>query len=422
MARAATINFTGSWAEQGTSIRFDMLSLALALALHAPLLFVKVDPKKKSADRPTSRLVAVDLIDPAVPKPVEPPPPVVKEDTGLMAKLKALVKKEPPPPPVEKKVEPQKLTDVPKPIELQAKLNTPEALQPKLESKSGFKTTLDPKLVEDKKLAMNAPAGIAPLSAKKLGVMDDRAAIKNSKGNFQMSQKETLSGIGGDAPGLAGAPAAPTIAIQTGKSGSTEKFSAPATQKTDKGKLGGVPGGSLDSGPKLGLRDSIIARDAAPTAIGGSNRAGGSGMAMPTGTKKDAGRSFQGGASAGALGGAPSGAVVAAPKVAEIPKKKEKKSMFTITGPLKDRTVLQQVIPEYPAWAQAQGIEASVVLEFTVAPNGQVKPSVVVRRTSGYTKLDETAISALRQWRFASLPDGENRDEVGLITFNYSLN
>jgi TonB family protein len=61
-----------------------------------------------------------------------------------------------------------------------------------------------------------------------------------------------------------------------------------------------------------------------------------------------------------------------------------------------------------------------VVLEFTVDPNGYVKDSVVVRRTSGYIKLDESAIRALKQWKFQALPD-LNREEVGQITFNYSL-
>ena len=95
--------------------------------------------------------------------------------------------------------------------------------------------------------------------------------------------------------------------------------------------------------------------------------------------------------------------------------------MFTITGPLKDRGIKKRIIPTYPAWAQAKGIEASVVLQFTVAPNGNVKDNVVVRRTSGYSRLDDSAINALKKWVFVPLSDDSNREEVGLITFNYSL-
>jgi TonB family protein len=47
---------------------------------------------------------------------------------------------------------------------------------------------------------------------------------------------------------------------------------------------------------------------------------------------------------------------------------------------------------------------------------------MVVRRTSGYPKLDESAIKALKQWKFVALTTDENREEVGQITFNYSLN
>ncbi len=145
-----------------------------------------------------------------------------------------------------------------------------------------------------------------------------------------------------------------------------------------------------------------------------------------TGTKRDAGR-FQGTGVAGGVEGGTglgSGSVrSAAPKINEVAvRKKEKQSMFTITGPLKDRKIEKQVIPDYPAWAQSQGIEASVVLEFTVDANGFVKNNVVVRRTSGYPKLDDTAIKALRLWKFVALVGDENREEVGLITFNYSLN
>ncbi len=432
MAKAASIDLGSNWNEQGPSFGLDTLSFVFAIGLHIPLFFIQLNMPKKAIDTHKEKLVSVDLIEQIKPKePEVAPTPVVAAPKGpsLMEKLKALVKKEPPPPapPQIKPVEPPKLVDVPKPLALQPKLDMPEKIQPKLESKSGFQTQADPKLVNEQKLAMNAPIpGIAPMSAKKLGVVDDRNAVKNNKGNFQV-KSDSLKSIGGDGPGLSGG-GAPVIAIQTGSKATTEKFSAPVTQKTDKGRLGAVPTGNLNSGPQLGLRDSIIARDAAPTQINTGGRAGGAAGGIPggTGMKKDAGRSFQAavpqGVSGGAVGGLGNAGVGSAPAISAVPvKKKEKQSMFSITGPLKDRKILKQVPPEYPAWAQAQGISASVVLEFTVEPDGSVKNLVVVRRTSGYPKLDETAIEALRQWKFAPLADGENRSEVGLITFNYSL-
>lgn len=423
------IHFNYSWAEQGTSFKFDASCLIMALLLHVPLYFIKMDAHKKSSDRPTSRLVSVDLIEPEAPKPVVVAPPPVPEKASMFEKLKALVKKEPPPPPppAPEVKQPEKLMDVPKPIELKAKLDNPALAQPKLESKSGFQTKLDPNLVKEQQLAAkNSGGSIAPLSAKKLGTMDDRTTLKNSKGNFQVSQKEQLNSIG-DGPALAGGAPAPTLALRTGNKASTEKFSAPITQKSDKGTLGAVPGSDLNA-PKMGLRDAIIARDAAPTAIGSTGRPGGMPGGVPggTGTKQNAG-SFQGGGATGLGGpaGQPAVGDVATkiPALASVPvKKKEKKSMFVITGPLSNRPIEKQVAPDYPGWAQAQGIEAAVVLEFTVDPMGFVKNSIVVRRTSGYPKLDDTAIEALRKWKFSPLNDGANREEVGMITFNYSLN
>jgi TonB family protein len=312
-------------------------------------------------------------------------------------------------------VEAKKLADVaPKPLELQPKLDLPK-IQPTLENKTGFKPTADAKLLQQQKQLMSAPVpGIAPISALKLGINDNRAAVKNDKGNFKIAQTENLKSIGG---GPALANAGPAIAIRTNRTGTTENFSAPVAQKLDKGRIGAVPTGNLNTGPALGLRDTMIARDAAPSQIGG--RAGGVTGGLPGGTgKKDAGR-FQ--APAAPIG-TPSGIGTSAPLAPTIPRKREKTQMFSITGDLKDRKIEKQVAPEYPAWAQEQGISASVVLEFTVDPSGSVKSTVVVRRTSGYPKLDETAIRALRQWKFVALPDGVNRDEVGTITFNYSLN
>jgi TonB family protein len=420
---AATYNIGSGWNNQRPSIGMDVLSLIFALGLHVPLLFMKFDVNKKTVDRPGERLVSVDLIEPEKPKPaVEelPPPPPAPKENSLMAKLKALVHKEPPPPPPPPKpAVPEKLPEAPKPLALQPKMDLPK-VAPALESKSGFKTNADPNLVKQQQQLANIPVpGIAPLSAKKLGTIENRDAVKTSKGNFQIAQTDNLKGIGG---GPALANSGPAIAIHTGNKATTEHFSAPVPQMSDKGRIGAVPSAGLNTGPALGLRDSIIARDAAPTQIGGSGRAGGVPGGIPggTGSRKDVGH-FQPSDVGG--GGSLNTAAAPAPTLARsIPKKREKPQMFTITGELSDRKILKQVAPEYPAWAQDQGISASVVLEFTVDPSGSVKPGIVVRRTSGYPKLDATAIKALQQWKFVPLPDGTNRDEVGMITFNYSLN
>ena len=110
-----------------------------------------------------------------------------------------------------------------------------------------------------------------------------------------------------------------------------------------------------------------------------------------------------------------------APIVAPIKPVKKKKEMFEIVGPLKDRTVEKRVVPEYPFWAQQQGISATVVLEFTVDRDGKVKEKMTVVRTSGYPKLDQVAIDALMQWKWVPLEPDIYRDEVGQITINFQL-
>jgi hypothetical protein len=217
----ATMPLNMKWSDEGPSIRFDILGLAIALALHTPLFFMKFNAHKKTVDTPRERLVAIDMVGQEIFKKEEapPPPPVAPaaKENSLMEKLKALVHKEPPPPP--KKEEVAKPLDLgPKQIDLKSKMAELPPVTPKIESKSGFKTDMDPKLAEEKKLAMNTggPA-LAPLTASKVGTLTPKSTI-NSKSGFQVSKTESLSSIGGSGPKLADA-SAPAIAIRTGGRG-----------------------------------------------------------------------------------------------------------------------------------------------------------------------------------------------------------
>ncbi|MCB4757442.1 MAG: hypothetical protein LHV69_10510, partial [Elusimicrobia bacterium] len=223
----------------GTSIRMDVLALALAFAVHAPFYFMKFDVRKKAADRATSRLVSIDLIEAEALKAPPPLPPPVAEKS-LMEKLKALIRKEPPPPaPVKKAEPPKELQTGPKEIKLEPKLNEPEKIAPRLQTKSGFKTTVDPTLVQQKQIDLKAGGpGAAPLSEKRLGLVTDRRQTKSDRGQFELSTKETVKAIGEGEGGAKLADAsAPAIAIRTGR-GTVEKFSAPPPSMADKGKLG----------------------------------------------------------------------------------------------------------------------------------------------------------------------------------------
>jgi protein TonB len=93
----------------------------------------------------------------------------------------------------------------------------------------------------------------------------------------------------------------------------------------------------------------------------------------------------------------------------------------TLAGPVANRPLEHQVTPRFPDWAKRQGVEGSVTLTFTVLPDGRVKSSVLVEKTSGYDDFDRRAREALRQWRFAPLPAGSTDEQWGSITLHFRL-
>lgn len=92
-----------------------------------------------------------------------------------------------------------------------------------------------------------------------------------------------------------------------------------------------------------------------------------------------------------------------------------------LEGPAAGREVLHRALPVYPAWAQRQAVEAVVRLRFAVLPDGQVREDVAVERTGGFRDFDESAVAALRGWRFAPLPAGDAAGHWGTITFRFRL-
>jgi len=85
-----------------------------------------------------------------------------------------------------------------------------------------------------------------------------------------------------------------------------------------------------------------------------------------------------------------------------------------IKGPLGGREILRGVVPEYPAWAQEQGIMGKVQVKCWVLPGGEVS-EVEISLTSGWSKLDECASQALMKWRFERIEEEER--QWGIVTF-----
>jgi TonB family protein len=97
----------------------------------------------------------------------------------------------------------------------------------------------------------------------------------------------------------------------------------------------------------------------------------------------------------------------------------QKQTALLITGQLSGRSIMRKTSPQYPRWAEEQGIQAQVYIDFTVRADGSVKDSLIVSRTSGYPELDDLAKEALATFIFAPLSSSE--DQTGTAVFVYKL-
>ena len=81
--------------------------------------------------------------------------------------------------------------------------------------------------------------------------------------------------------------------------------------------------------------------------------------------------------------------------------------------------LIHSVQPVYPPLAKAARIAGTVVLQITVSKDGRVQN---VRRLSGHPILDQSAVDAVRQWRYRPyLLNGEPVEVESIVTINYAL-
>ncbi len=93
---------------------------------------------------------------------------------------------------------------------------------------------------------------------------------------------------------------------------------------------------------------------------------------------------------------------------------------FSITGAIKNRSIVYNVLPKYPDWAQEKNIDGVVSIYFEVLPNGKIiETSMKIEITSGYKKLDDYAISVLKNWLFSEIKNDEIQN--GVISFLFRL-
>jgi protein TonB len=99
-------------------------------------------------------------------------------------------------------------------------------------------------------------------------------------------------------------------------------------------------------------------------------------------------------ASAAASASAAATAAPAAPAAAE-----------PIIGPRSDAAHLSNPAPVYPAISRRLGEQGRVLLDVHILPDGGVG-QIRVRRSSGFARLDQAALTAVRHWRFVPAKRG----------------
>lgn len=92
---------------------------------------------------------------------------------------------------------------------------------------------------------------------------------------------------------------------------------------------------------------------------------------------------------------------------------------FKIFGALQNRPILEKYLPKYPRWAEEQGLECNVSIHFFVLPDGTVKNNLFIEQGSGYSEMDNLAMKALREFKFAPIGGGEEQE--GVIVFYFRL-
>jgi len=78
-----------------------------------------------------------------------------------------------------------------------------------------------------------------------------------------------------------------------------------------------------------------------------------------------------------------------------------------VTAPRFDADYLNNPPPEYPPLSRRRGESGRVLLLVKVTPQG-LPESVLLERSSGYTRLDEAALAAVKRWRFVPARRGKD--------------
>jgi protein TonB len=119
-----------------------------------------------------------------------------------------------------------------------------------------------------------------------------------------------------------------------------------------------------------------------------------------------------GGSMGGVIGGIVSSAPVAVPKVA-TPQK------VRVSQGVSEGLLLHKVTPNYPALAKQARIQGSVVLQATIGKDGSI---LNLRVVSGHPMLTQSALDAVRQWKYKPyMLNGEAVEVETTVQVNFTL-
>jgi TonB family protein len=400
----------------------ETVSWTLAIGIH--ILTLMWNPViLQSHYKPIHDFVTVDMVEQPPPGgQVQPEPP---KKMGLFDTLKDMLMK----PKTEEiaHIAPEPLTN-----------RVAAPIQPLLKDRQmprPIQTAFSPKSQMEDIAAANAPNTIQTQARN--FVMPTAGPSLQSKSFGGIRAKDLPFQVGTD-QSIAGGPGATVIPIAMGNRSAKSALTYGGASLQDAGKKRSgiqVPGlgasGRLSAlgagGPSTIDISGTGGTGNAPTgATHGSvlqDRAGsGSGGGLVSRSLFGGGRGGYG----GGISGIPSAAAeldaqLAAESAGAGRGKSVSKKAFEIAGPLNNRAILHKAIPQYPAWAEEQGIIGSVRIWFTVATGGSVRPNMRVTKTTGYPELDKLAMEALKQWRFAPFETADESSQWGIITFTFSL-
>ncbi len=366
----------------------EILCLAVALLLHAPLLFWRAQPDAGPLGDP---IVGVDfIVEEETPPEVAPPKKEEPESESFFEKVQKMVGLSTKPAPIEKLLqEPAKpeLAGMAPTNAIQVTRKVESILgSEKLTDKSrgGLSGAIDVGNIKTESALSAGGVGVGAIALGGGTIKDKSTAYRVGKGDLPFALKTARGG------GLLSEadPDAPRIAVVNRSDKGIKSVSSAFFGTGGGNGSGDGSGGTLkDKGGLSGSSGGFAGIDDLP----GGGSPGGRGLA---GTDP-------GGSGSGVGGGS-----------GRVP--------FEITGALSNRKILQSVLPPYPDWAREKGLIATVGLEFSVSHTGVVKKNITVQRSSGYPLMDEVAMTALLKWRFAPLPEAQyGEEQTGVITFKF---